>query len=138
MIKKIKDTFWNRNFFIFVIIGTINTAVYNILYLVGLNHLNYMISNIISYFIAMTISFFLNCKFNFKVKPTLKKYLLFPLTGIASFCCTTGGLIILVDILNLNEKLCGLISSLIAVPITFIIMKYVLKGDKTINILKEE
>lgn len=138
MIKKIKKNFWNRNFFIFVIIGIINTAVYNILYIIGLNYLNYIFSNIISYFIAMTVSFFLNCKFNFKVKPTLKKYLLFPLTGIASFCSTTGGLIILVDIFNFNEKLCGLISSLIAVPVTFVIMRYILKGDKTINKLKEE
>ena len=63
---------------------------------------------------------------------------MFPLTGIASFCSTTGGLIILVDIFNFNEKLCGLISSLIAVPVTFVIMRYILKGDKTINKLKEE
>lgn len=129
MIKKIKDLFFSKNFIIFVVIGVINTLVYNGLYLLGLLIMPYMLSNVISYIISMTISFFLNCKFNFKVKPTLKKYLLFPLTGLATFICQTGGLFILVDLVHLDERICGFIASLIAIPITFVLMKYILKKD---------
>ncbi len=129
MIKRIKNLFLSKNFIIFVVIGVVNTIVYNALYILGLYIMPYMLSNVVSYIISMTISFFLNCKFNFKVKPTLKKYLLFPLTGLATFICQTGGLFILVDLVNLNEKICGFIASLIAIPITFILMKYILKKD---------
>ncbi len=124
---KLKEQFLNINFIIFCIIGGINTIIYNGLYLLGLILLPYMLSNIISYVISLTISFFLNCKYNFKVKPTLKKYLMFPLTGLATFICQTGGLFLLVDIIGWPAKICGLIASLIAIPITFIVMKYILK-----------
>lgn len=127
MIKKIKDLFLNKNFIIFVFIGGINTLVYNGLYIIGLYIMPYMISNIVAYIISMTISFFLNCKYNFKVKPTLKKYLMFPLTGLATFICQTGGLFILVDLIHWDERICGFIASLFAIPITFVLMKYILK-----------
>lgn len=129
MIKKIKNLFFSKNFIIFIVIGIINTLVYNTLYLLGLLIMPYMASNIVSYIISMTISFFLNCKYNFKVKPTLKKYCLFPLTGLASFICQTVGLFILVDLVGWNKRICGFIASLIAIPITFILMKFILKKD---------
>lgn len=129
MIKKIKNLFFNKNFIIFVVIGVINTLVYNGLYLLGLLIMPYMVSNIVSYIISMTVSFFLNCKYNFKVKPTLKKYCLFPLTGLATFICQTGGLFVLVDLVGWDKRICGFIASLIAIPITFVLMKYILKKD---------
>lgn len=125
--NRLKEQFLNKNFIIFCIIGGINTVIYNGLYIFGLYIMPYMASNIVAYIISLTISFFLNCKFNFKVKPTIKKYLLFPLTGLATFICQTGGLFILVDLIHLPEEICGLIASLVAIPITFIIMKYILR-----------
>jgi len=128
--SKFKDNFLNKRFIIFCTIGFINTLVYNIFYLLGLLFINYMISNIIAYLIAMTISFFLNCKYTFKVKPTVKKYIVFPLSGLATFITQTLGLLILVNV-GFPKEFSGLIASLIAIPITFIVMKYILKkGDK--------
>ncbi len=129
MIKKIKDMFFNKNFIIFVFIGGINTVVYNLLYILGLYVIPYMLSNIVAYIISMTISFFLNCKYNFKVKPTLKRYIMFPLTGLATFICQTGGLFVLVDLIHLDKRICGFIASLLAIPITFVLMKYILKKE---------
>ena len=63
MIKRIKNLFLSKNFIIFVVIGVVNTIVYNALYILGLYIMPYMLSNVVSYIISMTISFFLNCKF---------------------------------------------------------------------------
>ena len=120
--SKFKDNFLNKRFIILCTIGFINTLVYNIFYLLGLLCMNYMISNIIAYLIAMTISFFLNCKYTFKVKPTVKKYIVFPLSGLATFITQTLGLLILVNV-GFPKEFSGLIASLIAIPITFIVMK---------------
>ena len=127
MINKIKQEFFNKNFIKFGIIGVINTINYNLLYILGLLVFNYMISNIIAYVISLIISFLLNCKYNFKVKPTLKKLLLFPLSGLATFLCQTIGLYLLVDLFNCSEYISAFISSLAAIPITFVIVKFILK-----------
>ena len=128
MIKKIKDIFINKTFTTFIIIGIINTINYNVLYLIGLLFTHYMISNIIAYIISLTISFFLNTKYTFKVKPTLIRFIKFPITGLATFITQTLGIFILVDIINVDKKISGFLASLIAIPITFIVMKYILKS----------
>ena len=125
--KKIKKLFINKNFLLFIFIGLINTINYNGIYLIFLLFSNYMVSNIIAYIISMTISFFLNCKYNFKVKPSLKKFIMFPLTGLATFLCQTGGLYLLVDIFDCSKYISGFLASLLAIPITFILMKFILK-----------
>lgn len=124
---KIKDMFFNKNFIVFVIIGIINTIVYNGIYLLSLNIIHYIIASILAYFISMSVSFILNCKYNFKIKPTIKKYIMFPLSGIPTFFMQTVGLTFFVEVLNISEKIAGFTASLIAIPFSFIIMKLILK-----------
>lgn len=75
----------------------------------------------------MTCSFFLNCDYNFKVKPTLKKYITFPISGIPTFLMQTVGLSLLIEFININEKVAGFAASLIAIPFSFLIMKIIMK-----------
>ncbi len=124
---KIKNIFFSKNFILFVVIGFINTLIYNEYYLIGIKFINYILASITAYIISMTLSFFMNTIYNFKVKPTLKKYLLFPLSGIPTFICQTFGLSFLVEICNIQKTYVGLIASLIAIPISFIVMKYIIK-----------
>ena len=65
----------------FIIVG-INTLNYYIVYLLLLKlfHVNYMISHIAGFLVSFVISYYLNCYFVYKVRPTLKKFLSFPLT----------------------------------------------------------
>lgn len=124
---KLKKLFFSRHFIVFVIIGTVNTIVYNLLYILLTNYVHYLLASIISYLISMTISFFLNCKFNFKVKPTLQKYILFPTSGLPTLFMQTVGLSIFVELLYVPEKFAGLLSSIVAIPFSYIIMTYVFK-----------
>src|SRR5699024_11810336 len=68
----------------FIIVGCINTLNYYIPYLIFTQLLNvpYLFSHITSFLISLIISFFLNCLLLYKVKPTLKKFILFPTNKI--------------------------------------------------------
>ncbi|MEG1015813.1 MAG: GtrA family protein [Bacilli bacterium] len=127
MFYKLKKTFLNKNFIIFGIIGLLNTLVYNSIYLLSLMKLPYLLSSIIAYIVSMTFSFIMNCYFNFKVKPTLKKYIMFPISGIPTLICQTIGLTFFVEVLGTPQKWSGFICSLVAIPISFIIMKKIIK-----------
>ena len=124
---KIWNTFWNRNFFIYVIIGIVNTIIYNEYYLVFLFYWRYLVASLVSYVIAMTCSFFLNCNYNFKVKPTLKRYIMFPLSGIPSLLMQTAGLSLFIELLSIDEKIAGFVASLVAIPFSFLIMRMIFK-----------
>ena len=124
---KIKNLFLSKHFIIFIIIGFINTLVYNTLYLLILQKANYLLSSIIAYITSMTISFLLNCKFNYKIKPTIKKYIKFPISGIPTFFMQTIGLSFFVEILLVPENFAGLLASIIAIPFSYILMNLILK-----------
>ena len=70
----------------FVIVGGINTLDYYLVYLILLKllHVHYMVSHIIGFIVSFIISYYLNCYFVYRVKPTLKKFLSFPLTQVVN------------------------------------------------------
>lgn len=109
-------------------VGFTNTFNYYVLYLFFNHLLNmpYLGAHILAFLISMIGSFFLNSYFTYKTKPTLKKFLQFPLTYVVNFVVTTSGVFILVDILKLDENISPLLASVIAIPFTFIVSKMIL------------
>ena len=114
----------------FIIVGFINTFNYYIIYLffIHILSINYLISHILAFLISMVGSFFLNSYITYRSKPSLKKFLQFPLTYVVNISVTTLSIYILVDIMGLNETISPLIASLVAIPFTFIISKKILKA----------
>ncbi|OCA88376.1 polysaccharide biosynthesis protein [Bacillus sp. FJAT-27225] len=119
----LKAEFWR-----FVLVGFINTFNYYILYLVFFNifNINYMVSHISSFLLSMVGSFYMNSYFTYKTKPTLRKFLQFPLTYLVNITITTISLWIFVDILELNENLAPLLATVLAIPFTFALSKLIL------------
>ncbi|MBX0316842.1 GtrA family protein [Planomicrobium glaciei] len=115
----------------FVLVGFMNTANYYILYLIFIHlaSLPYLISHLSAFLISMIGSFYLNSYFTYKVKPTLKKFLQYPLTYVVNISVSTLALILLVDILGLNENISPLIAQGITIPATFFVSKKVLTND---------
>lgn len=120
-----------KQFWRFVIVGFINTFNYYILYLLFFHIVfnQYMVAHILAFLISMIGSFYLNSYFTYKTKPTLKKFLQFPLTYVVNFTVTTLGIFILVDILRFNENLSPLLASGLAIPFTFIVSKMILARE---------
>ena len=113
----------------YAIVGCINTADYYLSYLVFMDIFKfaYRISFVLGYVVSILGSYFLNTYFTYKQKPSVKKFLIFPLTYIPNFIIQYLGIILLVDRLNMSSKVAPVITEIVATPITFFVMKYVIK-----------
>jgi putative flippase GtrA len=83
---------------------------------------------VLAFATAMVGSYFLNCYFTFRIRPTLKKFLLFPLSNVTNFTVTSVGLYVLVRVFGFNERLAPLLAAVVAIPVTFIVAQFVLVG----------
>lgn len=132
-IKRLKKQFLNRDFFVFLVIGGIN--VFNGIFISLLYSFvikNAIVAYIFGFLTSMTIAYLLNTFLNFKVKLSLKIFLNFVINNIPNFCIQIFSVIVLINILSWKKFIAYAISSIIAVPITFLLVKYKVfkKGDK--------
>lgn len=113
----------------FVIVGGINTVNYYVVYLLLLYglHLHYLVSHIIGFLVSFVISYYLNCYFVYRVRPTLKKFLAFPLTQIVNMGMQTLLIFVFVNYFHFKEFIAPFVGLIITIPITFILSKYILK-----------
>lgn len=114
----------------FALVGGLNTVIHNLIYL-SLIHLNinYVYSTIIAFSISLIFSFYLNCYFTYKIKPTLKKFILFPISYLPNLFMQLVGIVFIVEVLRISKYLSGLLSSVIAIPLTYVIMSFILKRN---------
>ena len=112
----------------FIIVGGINTLNYYVVYLLLLKllHIEYMISHITGFIVAFVI---LNCYFVYRVKPTWRKFISFPITQIVNVSLQTVLLYVFVSWLNLPAEIAPFAGLIITIPITFILSKWILKDS---------
>ncbi len=120
----------NTEFTRFVFVGVVNTLSYYSIYLFLHNVLEwpYMVSHLIGFLISLNISFFLNTYVTYKVKPTLKKYLYFPLTQLVNISVSTLLIFLFVEFLHLNSNIAPFAAVIFTIPVTFIISGKILKA----------
>lgn len=113
----------------FVIVGGINTFNYYVVYLLLLKVLNvqYLVSHITGFIVALIISYYLNCYFVYKVQPTLRKFLQFPVTQLVNIVMQTLLLFIFVRFFHINSVIAPFAGLIITIPVTFILSKYILR-----------
>ncbi|HGO5220713.1 TPA: flippase GtxA [Staphylococcus aureus] len=115
----------------FIIVGGINTINYYVVYLLLLKllHIEYMISHITGFLVAFVISYYLNCYFVYRVKPTWRKFISFPITQIVNVSLQTVLLYVFVSWLNLPAEIAPFAGLVITIPITFVLSKWILKDS---------
>lgn len=115
----------------FIIVGGINTLNYYVVYLLLLKllHIEYMISHITGFLVAFVISYYLNCYFVYRVKPTWRKFISFPITQTVNVSLQTVLLYVFVSWLNLPAEIAPFAGLIITIPITFILSKWILKDS---------
>ncbi|HDI1002540.1 TPA: flippase GtxA [Staphylococcus aureus] len=115
----------------FIIVGGINTLNYYVVYLLLLKllHIEYMISHITGFIVAFVISYYLNCYFVYRVKPTWRKFISFPITQLVNVNLQTVLLYVFVSWLNLPAEIAPFAGLIITIPITFILSKWILKDS---------
>ncbi|CAC5449510.1 TPA: flippase GtxA [Staphylococcus aureus] len=115
----------------FIIVGGINTLNYYVVYLLLLKllHIEYMISHITGFIVVFVISYYLNCYFVYRVKPTWRKFISFPITQLVNVSLQTVLLYVFVSWLNLPAEIAPFAGLVITIPITFILSKWILKDS---------
>ncbi|PZI47900.1 flippase GtxA [Staphylococcus aureus] len=126
-----KLTQTNSEILKFIIVGGINTLNYYVVYLLLLKllHIEYMISHITGFIVAFVISYYLNCYFVYRVKPTWRKFISFPITQLVNVSLQTVLLYVFVSWLNLPAEIAPFAGLVITIPITFILSKWILKDS---------
>ena len=116
----------------FIIVGGINTLNYYVVYLLLLKllHIEYMISHITGFIVAFVISYYLNCYFVYRVKPTWRKFISFPITQLVNVSLQTVLLYVFVSWLNLPAEIAPFAGLIITIPITFIFATWFLTDSK--------
>lgn len=127
--KKIKNKSYRLEFIKFIVVGFINTFSNYIFYLLFMNIclIQYKMSYILGYILSLVGSYFMNTYFTYKERFKIKTFLLFPLTYIPNFIIQFVGVILLIDYMSINDAIAPLITTVVAMPITFIAMRYVIK-----------
>lgn len=120
---------WNTEFTRFVFVGIVNTLSYYSIYLLLHNVLlwPYLAAHVVGFLISLNISFFLNCYVTYRIRPTLRKYLYFPLTQVVNMSVSTVLIFVFVEFLHLNSNIAPFAAVLFTIPVTFIVSGKILK-----------
>lgn len=119
----------NTEFTRFIAVGVINTMTYYAIYLLLHNAFSmpYLLAHFIGFIISLNVSFFLNSYVTYKVKPTLRKYLLFPLTQVVNMSVSTSLIFIFVEFLKIDSNIAPFAAVLFTIPITFLVSSKIMK-----------
>ena len=122
--NKIKEYFVNVEFIKFILIGIVNS--FNgiwIAYVYSLFFESSIIAYILGFLTSLSISYILNSFLNFKEKLSTIKFIKFTINNIPNFIIQVSSVVILIQILQVSKIISYAISSVISVPITFILLK---------------
>ena len=123
-VKKLKNIFFTKEFFTFLIVGGINTIngiVFSYVYslFLGVN-----VSFVLGYVTAMTISYILGVTLVFKEDMGVIKYIKFCISYIPNFIIQNIFVLIFYNMLHWNKLIVFALAAIVGVPVTFIIMKF--------------
>ena len=75
----------------YALVGVVNAATYYVVYLAVLGEVGYLTAHIVGLGAAMVVSFFLNCRVTFRVRPTWRRFVLYPASQAVNIAATTIG-----------------------------------------------
>lgn len=109
----------------YALVGVVNAATYYVVYLLVLGPVGYLTAHVVGLGVAMVVSFFLNCRFTFRLRPTWRRFLLYPASQAVNIAATTIGVVALVT-LGVDERIAPLAAAVLAVPASFLAARFVL------------
>lgn len=121
--KKLIDFFCTKEFFLFIIIGVINTFNGTLFSYVYSSFLNENIAFVFGYISGLIISYILNSLITFKDKLNCSKFIKFAISYIPNFIVQNIVVLVVFNMLGLHKLIAYALAAIIGVPITFIFMK---------------
>lgn len=124
LILKFKDTFFSKQFFIFVTIGIINTFIGVVFSYIFSNFLNENLAFIVGYICGLLVSYLLNSFFTFRENLDLNKFIKFSISYIPNFIIQNIVVLIVFNVMGLHKLIAYVLAAIIGVPVTFVLMKF--------------
>lgn len=121
--QKFKDTFFSRQFAIFVIIGVINTFNGTVFSYIYSSFLSANMAFLPGYISGLFISYILNSVITFKEKLSFEKLIKFTISSIPNFIIQYI-VVIVCNLMGLNKLFAYMLAAIIGVPVTFLLMKF--------------
>ena len=127
--KALKD-FFSLQFLTYAIVGTVNTVNGIILALIYSNFFDENLSFIFGYITGLLFSYILNSIVTFKQSLSFKKLIKYVISYIPNFLIQNIAVVVFYNILRWYKLIAYSLAAVVAVPITFLLMKYFTFGNK--------
>ena len=130
LLTELKQTFFNKKFIGYCLIGIINT--FNTAFFSWLAHFKVQenIAAYIGYFISLTINYILNSIIVFKNRLNLRRYFRFLLSYVPNFIIYTLVSLLTINVMQINQFWATVLATAAGAPITFVIIKLFAFGSR--------
>lgn len=118
-----KRLLWSFEFFLFIVVGCINTfngVIFSYLFSLIVNE---VFGFIFGYSISLGISYILNSLFVFKKELNQKRMIKFVVSYIPNFVIQLISVLLFVNLFNMHKLVVYALAAIIGIPITFLILK---------------
>ncbi|MFH8471629.1 glycosyltransferase [Streptomyces sp. NPDC018000] len=113
-----------RQFVVFAMLGTINTAVYLAVY-ASLNiWIPYLVAHVFGYAVSVVGSFLLNSYITCRTKPTWHAFVRYPLSSIVNLVLTGALLYLGVSRLGMDKNIAAVAAGIVATPFSFLLARW--------------
>lgn len=129
-INKFKETFFSKQFIMFIIIGIINTFTGVIFSYIYSSFLNENIAFIFGYISGLFVSYILNSYITFKETLNVQKLIKFAISNIPNFIIQNIVVLIVFNIMGWHKLIAYCLAAAIGVPVTFILLKFFAFNNK--------
>jgi len=121
--------FFTQQFLLFVCVGMVNTFN-GTLFATGLSWwLQANVAFVMGYMAALVIAFFINARFVFKKRANLRKFPRFALSYVPNFIIQNGVVVVVYNVLGWPGWVAFVLAAAMAVPVTFLLLKFFTFGD---------
>ena len=112
----------------FCVIGGVNTLAYYLVYLGLRLVMPYLVAHLAAWWVAIMVSYFLNCRFTYRVAPSRRSFLLFPLSNLPNIVLSTIGVVVMVEVFHWDDRIAPLIATVLAIPVSYLLARAILVG----------
>ena len=123
LLKDAKNTFISKKFIEFCLLGCVNCFNDSLFSWIAEHFMQKNLAQTVGYLFGLTTAFLLTCKFIFKAKPDLKKYVKFLISYIPNFIIYFLFGFITLNVLKLHQFWGTFLAAMAGGPITFVIIK---------------
>ncbi|MFD4856510.1 glycosyltransferase [Streptomyces atratus] len=113
-----------RQFIIFAMLGTINTAVYLAVYASLNTWIPYLAAHVVGYAASIVGSFLLNSYITCRTKPTWHAFARYPLSSIVNLVLTGALLYLGVSRLGMDKNIAAVAAGILATPFSFLLARW--------------